>query len=54
MQYHHGMAGWLTVKGAWAVLDEFWQILQSIHLLGQRTKINGFMIGSINKIIFHK
>lgn len=41
MQYHQGMAGWLTVKGAWSILDEFWQILESIHLLGQRAKING-------------
>lgn len=40
-QFHHGWAGWLTLKGAWTQLDELWRILFSIHFLGQRTKING-------------
>lgn len=41
IQRHIGLAGWLTVKGVWAVMDEFWDIMHSIHLLGQRTQING-------------
>ena len=40
-QFHHGMVGWLTMKDAWTQIDELWKILFSIHLLGQRTHING-------------
>ncbi len=41
VQFHKGTAGWLILKGAWTQIGEFWQIMQSIHLLGQRTNING-------------
>lgn len=41
IQRHDGLTGWLTVKGMWAVMREFWQVMASIHLMGQRTQING-------------
>ena len=40
-QRHHGQVGWLTFKGLWAQLDALWQVFFSIHLLGQRSGING-------------
>lgn len=41
IQFHDGYVGYLTLKGAWAQIGDLWQIMQSIHLLGQRSKING-------------
>lgn len=41
IQRHDGMTGYLTVKGVWAVMCEFWDIMASIHLMGQCTQING-------------
>ncbi|MDO5652422.1 MAG: CRISPR-associated endonuclease Cas1 [Moraxella sp.] len=41
VQFHHGVAGWLTLKGLWTQLEPMWDIFRSIHLLGQRTQING-------------
>lgn len=41
IQHHKGSVGWLTLKGAWTQLGSFWQIMQSIHLYGQRKAING-------------